>query len=216
MHLRTAVLATVAAVGVTFGMAHPAAAQLGGRSAEEWIKTLESANRLKGLKIAETVAALKLKPGQIVADIGAGTGVFSLPLARAVRPGGTLYAVEVDEKLLEYITETATEQGVVNVQPVYAEYDDPLLPAEVDLAFIHDVLHHIEKRDVYLKNLAGYLKPSGRVAVIDFIPGRGGHRDDGKMQLTKDQVAALMAQAGLKPVQELDLFDEKWFVVYGR
>jgi len=213
-HLRTTVLASVAVVGLTFGVTPPAAAQLGGRSAEEWIKTLESTNRLQGLKIAETVAALELKPGQLVADIGAGTGVFSLPLARAVRPGGTLYAVEVDEKLLEYITESATEQGVANVQPVYGEYDDPLLPAEVDLAFIHDVLHHIEKRDVYLKNLAGYLKPSGRVAIIDFVAGRGGHRDDGKMQLTKDQVAAMMAQAGLKPVREIDLFDDKWFVIY--
>ena len=216
MDLRALVLAGVAAVGLTFVVAPPAAAQLGGRSAEEWIKTLESSNRLQGLKIAEVVAALELKPGQIVADIGAGTGVFSLALARAVRPGGRLYAVEVDEKLLEYITETATEQGVANVQPVYGEYDDPLLPAEVDLAFIHDVLHHIENRDVYLKSLAGYLKPSGRVAVVDFVPGRGGHRDDGKMQLTKDQVAALMAQAGLKPVREFNIFDDKWFVVYGR
>jgi arsenite methyltransferase len=215
MNVRTSLVALCTAV-IIAGVPRAALAQLGGRPAAEWIKTLESSERLAGLKIAEIVAALKLQPGSIVADIGAGTGVFSLPLARAVRPGGTLYAVEVDEHLIEHLMEQATEQGVANVQPVFAEYDDPLLPAQVDLAFIHDVLHHIEKRDVYLKNLARYLTPAGRIAVIEFIPGAAGHRDDPKMQLGPDQTAALMAQAGLKPIEEIKLFTEKWFVIYGK
>jgi ubiquinone/menaquinone biosynthesis C-methylase UbiE len=204
---------TLAALLVS-GWATPAAAQLGNRTAEEWIKTLDSPNRLQGLKISEVIAALKLKPGMVVADIGAGTGVFSLPLARAVRPGGRMYAVEVDEKLLEHIVETGTEQGVTNIDPVYAGFDDPSLPNAVDLAFIHDVLHHIEKREVYLKNLAGYLKPGGRIAVIDFRPGAGGHREDPKMQLGQEQVTAMMAAVGLKPAEEVKLFDEKWYVIF--
>lgn len=209
-------LVALCAAGTIVGAPRAALAQLGGRPAAEWIKTLEASERIAGLKIAETVAALKLQPGAVVADIGAGAGVFSLPLARAVRPGGTLYAVEVDEHLLDYVMEQATEQGVANVQPVFAEFDDPLLPAPVDLAFIHDVLHHIEKRDVYLKNLTRYMKPDGRIAVIEFIPGAAGHRDDPKMQLSADQVAGMMAQAGFKPVQEVKLFTDKWFVVYGK
>ena len=178
MHVRTSLVAVCAAVSIA-GAPRAVLAQLGGRPAAEWIKTLESSDRLAGLKITEIVAALKLQPGSIVADIGAGTGVFSLPLARAVRPGGTLYAVEVDEHLIEHIMEQATEQGVANVQPVFAEYHDPLLPVPVDLAFIHDVLHHIEKRDVYLKNLARYMKPTGRIAVTNHprcCPG-GGFRE---------------------------------------
>jgi ubiquinone/menaquinone biosynthesis C-methylase UbiE len=209
---RVAVIAAVGALAP--GLAH---AQLGGRSAEEWIKTLDSADRLQGLKIAEVVDALKLTPGQIVADIGAGAGAFTLPLARAVRPGGTALAVEVDEKLLEHIAETATEGGVTNVVTVYGEYDDPLLGGDVDLALIHDVLHHIENRELYLKNLAGYLKPTGRVVIIDYIPGMGGHRDDEQMQLSRSQVTALMAQAGMKLVEEVDgLFDNKFFVIYAK
>src|SRR5918999_6272172 len=105
MTCRTSFVAAMALLGSAI-VPHPAGAQLGTRTAEEWIKTLESANRIQGLKIQETIAALQLKPGLIVADIGAGTGVFTLPLARAVRPGGTVYAVEVDEKLLAPITET--------------------------------------------------------------------------------------------------------------
>jgi ubiquinone/menaquinone biosynthesis C-methylase UbiE len=207
---------TLAAFLAAAGWAQPAAAQHGSRSAEEWMKTLDSPQRLQGLKVPDVVAALKLKPGMLVADIGAGTGVFSLPLARAARPGGKLYAVEVDEKLLEHVVELGTEQGVTNIEPVFAEYDNPLLPQPVDFAFIHDVLHHIEKRDVYLKNLAGYLKPGGRIAVIDFKPGAGGHKGDPKMQLGQEQVTAMMAAVGLKPAEEVKLFEDKWFVIFAK
>jgi ubiquinone/menaquinone biosynthesis C-methylase UbiE len=205
----------VAAFVAAAGWAQPAAAQLGTRSAEEWIKTLESPNRVQGLKIDEVIAALKLKPGQMVADIGAGTGVFSIPLARAVRPGGKLYAVEVDEQLLAHIVEAGTEQGVTNIEPIYGDYHDPLLPKDViELAFIHDVLHHIEQRETYVKNLAGYLKPGGRIAVIDFKAGVGGHRNDPTMQLDQQKVTAMMAAAGLKAADEIQLFDDKWFVIF--
>jgi ubiquinone/menaquinone biosynthesis C-methylase UbiE len=193
----------------------PAAhAQLATRSAEQWLKTLDSPARIQGLKIQEVMAAVRLKPGQIVADIGAGTGVFSLPLARAVRPGGTAYAVEVDEALLKHIAETATEQGVANIQTVYGDYHDPLLPAPVDLAFIHDVLHHIEKRAEYIKNLAGYIKPGGRIAVIEFKPGQGGHRTDAALQVSEQQAGEWMTAAGLKQVEEIQLFEDKWFRIY--
>ncbi len=196
--------------------AQPAAAQLAPRSAEEWIKTLESPTRVAGLKIGETLDALKVKPGMIVADIGAGSGLFTIPLARALRPGGTVLAVEVDEALLHHITEAATEQGLINVKPVYAEYNDPILSEPVDLALMSDVLHHIEDRTTYLKNLAKHMKPGGRVALIDFIPEKGGHRGQPALQVSKEQAAALMAQAGLLPVEDIPLFDDKYFVIYAK
>jgi len=65
-------------------------------------------------------------------------------------------------------------------------------------------------------NLARYMKPTGRIAVIEFVPGVAGHRDDPKMQLSTDQAAALMAKAGFKPVEEIKLFTDKWFVIYGK
>ena len=206
------VLAAIALVGAS----RPAAAQLAPRSAEEWIKTLEAPNRVAGLKVAETLAALKVKPGMIVADIGAGSGLFTIPLARALRPGGTVLAVEVDEDLLHHITEAATEQGIINVKPVYAEYTDPVLPEPADLALINDVLHHIEDRATYLRNLAKYMKPGGRVALIDFIPEKGGHRGQPELQISKEQATALMAQAGLSPVEDIPLFEDKYFVVFAR
>ena len=81
---------------------------------------------------------------------------------------------------------------------------------------INDVLHHIQDRPAYLKALAGYLKPTGRVAVIEFIPELGGHKTQPELQVTEQQGAALMAAAGLRPVEKVELFTDKWFVIYGR
>jgi len=216
MRLRQFVIAFVlCAVGV--GVATPALAQLAGRSAEEWIKTLESPNRVAGLKIPETLAALKIKPGQTVADIGAGTGVFSFPFVQSVKPGGKVYAVDVDQGLLDHIAEKATEQGMTNyVHVVLGAFTDPNLPENIDLAFINDVLHHIEDRQGYVKNLAAYLKPGGRIAVIDFRNNMGGHRNQPELQTPQDVATKWMADAGLKPIEEINLFEDKWFVIYGK
>lgn len=202
------VLASVAA-----SVAH---AQLGARSTEEWLKTLDSQNRVAKLKIDEAVAALKLKPTDVVADIGAGSGVFTVPLAKAVT-AGRVYAVDIDQGLVDHIAKKAQEAKAGNVRAVLGAFTDPKLPArDVDVAFIYDVLHHIEDRAGYLKNLAPYLKRGGRIAVIDFFPELGPHKNDPKLQITREETKAWMAAAGLKVVAEHKLYDDKWYVVYGR
>jgi ubiquinone/menaquinone biosynthesis C-methylase UbiE len=210
-------LLTVCAAVLLAGIARPAAAQLAARPADEWIKTLEAPTRVAGLKVPETVAALKLKPGMIVADIGAGTGLFSIPFGSAVKPGGKVYAVDIEQGLVDHINEKAVEMGATNyVEGVLGGFDDPNLPADIDLAFINDVLHHIEHRQLYLKNLAAYLKPGGRIAVIDFKPNAGGHRNQPELQTNQEDVTKWMADAGLKPVEDVKLFDDKWFAIYGK
>ena len=208
------VLACLATLLLTLGLSHPAAAQLASRPVDEWIKTLETPSRLESLKIYETLAALKVKPGQIVADIGAGTGVFTIPLAQATKPGGTVYAEDIDQALLDVISEKATEQGMMNVHAVLGEFGDPNLPVDIDLALINDVLHHIKDRAGYLKTLAAYLKPGGRIAVIEFIPEQGGHKGQPELQVSQEQATKWMADAGLKPVDQIKLFTDKWFVIY--
>jgi ubiquinone/menaquinone biosynthesis C-methylase UbiE len=204
----------IASVGV-FTLTPPASAQLAPRTTDQWIQTLDSPARIKSLKIFDVIDKLGLKSGDLVADIGAGTGAFSLPFASKVKPG-TVYAVEVDQGLVDHIGEAATEQGLQNVAPIYGDYGDPLLPEKVDLAFMNDVLHHIEKRPEYLKTLAGYIKPAGRIAIIDFIPGKGGHKDDPSLQVSQADATKWMADAGFKPVENVSLFDDRWFVIFGR
>ncbi|MEN9813166.1 MAG: hypothetical protein RL479_1852, partial [Verrucomicrobiota bacterium] len=196
--------------------AGPVHAQLGARSTEEWLKTLDSQNRVARLKVEEAVSRLGLAPGAVVADIGAGSGVFTLPLARAV-PQGRVYAVDIDQGLVDHIARKAEEARAANVRPVLGAFTDPRLPArDLDVAFIFDVLHHIEDRATYLRSLAGYLRPGGRIAVIDFHPELGPHKNDPKLQVTRDQAREWMAAAGLRPLAEHPLYDDKWYVVYGR
>jgi ubiquinone/menaquinone biosynthesis C-methylase UbiE len=207
----------IVSLTIALSAAAPAAyAQLGGRPAADWIARLERPERVAGLKTAEVLEKINVKKGDIVADLGAGAGVFSWPFARAVAPG-TVYAVEVDKDYIPYLEKRAKEQQLANVKPILGKYEDPLLPEKVDLAFFHDVLHHIEKRDAYLAKVASYLKPGGRIVVIELDADRpdASHRDDPKLQVRREQVQQWMTAAGLEKVEEVTgLFEDKWFVIY--
>ena len=195
----------------------PSFAQLGSRPAEDWITRLERPERVAALKTAEVIEKLGLKKGDVVADLGAGAGVFAWPLARAIAPG-TLFAVEVDKAFIAHLEKRAKEQQITNVRPVLGQYDDPLLPEKVDLAFFHDVLHHIEHREAYLKKVASYLKPDGRIAVIELDADKpdASHGKEPQLQVRRPEVQTWMAAAGLQKIGEYDLFQDKWFVVYGK
>jgi 2-polyprenyl-3-methyl-5-hydroxy-6-metoxy-1,4-benzoquinol methylase len=197
-----------------------APAQLGSRETKEWIERLDRPERIAGLKIDKVLPLLKLKIGDKVADVGAGTGAFSLPLARTVGPPEKLYAVDIAPGLLDYIAQKAKKEKVDNIQTVKGEFSDPKLPTrDVDLAFFHDVLHHIENRHAYLKALATYMKPTGRIALIEMNRDDPNtpHRNSPEMLLSKEEVKQWMADVGFYPEEEFDLFgNAKWFVIYAR
>ena len=188
--------------------------QLGSRSAKEWIKRLERPERLAGMKVDDILEQLGLRDGDIVADIGAGSGVISRPMARAVAPTGKVLAVEVDQELLDYIDERSEKEGFGNIVTVLGEFQDPKLPTnDVDVAFFHNTLHHIKDREGYLKLVASHLKPDSRVVVIDMIDG---HKDDPEMQIDVESVVGWMKAAGFQRSQQIDLFEDKFFVVFKR
>lgn len=210
-------LAAMAFFLLTFGLDSVRGFQLGGRPAEEWINTLESPNRIQGLKIEETVQRLNLKPGDVVADLGAGSGLFEPPLAEAVGKAGVVYAVDIQQGLIDAINRKVSERSLANVKAVLGQFTDPgLPPASLDVAFINDVLHHIENRAVYLTNVAKALKPSGRIALIDFHPEQGGHRNQPELQVSQAAAEQLMAGIGFKPVEEIPLFTDKYYIVFQR
>jgi cyclopropane fatty-acyl-phospholipid synthase-like methyltransferase len=204
------------------GAALPQArAQLAARKADDWVKTLEGPDRIAGQKMDEVLSRLSLKPGMVVADIGAGSGLFSRPLAKAVAPGGKVYSVDIQQDLLDYINKRAKEENIRNIQTVLGGYNDPKLPArDVDLAFINDVLHHIENRAAYLKALGTYIKPTGRIAIIEMNKDDPNtpHKSQPELLVSREQIAQWMSDAGFKPVQEYpDVFPgTKWFLVYGK
>ncbi len=195
----------------------PLEAQLGGRPAEQWALVLESGRRLGSLEIENVVSLIGIEEGQVVADLGAGTGVFSVPLARAAGTTGTVLAVEVDQGFLPMIDEKARQAGLENVQSVLGEFTDPNLPRrDVDVAFFHDVLHHIDERQSYLLAVASYMAPGSRMVVVDYDMNQPGvpHGNQPEMLISPQQVAEWMANAGFVVSREVDLFEEKFFVIY--
>jgi cyclopropane fatty-acyl-phospholipid synthase-like methyltransferase len=215
--IKRLLLAAGALALIAFAGAGVSARQLAGRPADDWSARLERPERIAALKIDYIIASLGLKPGQTVADIGAGPGVLSVPIAKAVAPGGKVYAVEIDKGYFPHIAQKAAAENVSNVVTVLGAFTDPQLPArDVDVALFHDVLHHIQDRAGYLKAMAGYMKPQGRIAIVE-LPPTGSHKDDPSLIVTKDQATGWMSDAGFKPVQEFNGLNEgKWFIVYGR
>jgi 2-polyprenyl-3-methyl-5-hydroxy-6-metoxy-1,4-benzoquinol methylase len=203
------------------GRATNSQAQLAARKADEWVATLEGPQRIATQKIDAVLSKLALKPGMVIADIGAGSGLFSRPLAKAVAPAGKVYAVDIQQDLLDHINQRDKEESVGNIQTVLGEYDDPKLPARnMDLAFINDVLHHIQHRAVYLKALGTYMKPSGRIAIIEMDKNdpKTPHRNQPELLVAREEILQWMSDAGFKLVQEHpDLFPgTKLFLVFGR
>jgi tRNA A58 N-methylase Trm61 len=202
---------------VLFCWCSVASAQLASRPAEEWGKTLEQPTRIELLKIGDVVNRLALKPGQVVADLGAGTGLFSSPMAKAVAPGGKVYAVEIDKGFFTAIQAKAKENNLSNVTTVLGEFTDPKLPAQdVDVAFMHDVLHHVEDREGYLKNASRYVKPSGRFVVIDYRAEQSPHAGQSNLIVSEDQAIGWMKAAGFAKVERIPLFTDKYFLVFSR
>jgi ubiquinone/menaquinone biosynthesis C-methylase UbiE len=217
---RTARTLVVLSAAAAAGMWPTASAsQLASRPAEEWLKTLDRPERVAGLKIDEIVARLGIKPADVVADLGAGSGVFVPALARAVGPTGAVYAVDIEQGLVDHIARRAKEAGLANAHAVLGAFTDPKLPRrDLDLALFHDVLHHVQDRAGYLRALASYMAPGGRIAVVelDVTHPRTPHKADSSLHVTKDALAGWMKAIGFAKLQEFDLFEDKWFVIYGR
>jgi len=187
-------------------------AQLSQLPADKYIERMDDPSRV--LKVPEVIEKLRLKPGDIVADVGAGSGAFSIPMAKAIAPNGILYAVDIDQKLLDFIAERAKKEGVTNLRTVLGEYDDPKLPVkDVDVAFFHRVLHMIEHRQAYVNATAKYLKPDGRIVIIDRNRDDAG---DSWMWLQQSDVDSWMAAISFYPAEHFGIFDDRYFVVYQR
>ena len=105
------------------------------------------------------IEALAIKPGDRVADLGAGGGYFTFRLAAAVGEAGQVYAVDVDAGMLSYLDDRIEREERRNVTTVRAAYEDPKLPEPVDMIFTSNTYHHLEERAAYFRRAQSYLKP---------------------------------------------------------
>lgn len=188
--------------------------QVGVRPAREYIPMLDSPERIESMRVPELVARLGVKKEMVVADVGAGSGVLTGPLALATGPGGIVYASDIDPELLAHIAQRARAARLPNVKTVLGTFTDPMLPQAVDLALMNDVLHHVADRPLYVKNLARHLKKGGRLAVIDFTPDGSPHKDKPELVVSEAQVNDWAAAAGLVRTDAFALYTDRYFVVY--
>jgi len=159
------------------------------------------------------VQALAIVPGTSVADLGAGGGYFTWPLAEAVGPDGKVYAVDINETGLRMIEQDAKARAVTNVKPVLATATDPKLPETVDLVFNCDTYHHMSDRVAYFRSLASHMRDNGRVAILEFhktgfFSGVLGHGTP------KEQVRQEMEAAGYRLVAEYFFLQNQHFQIF--
>ncbi len=130
---------------------------------------LERTSREREERITLLVRSLKLKPGQVVADIGAGSGVISLRMAEAVLPDGKIMAVDVQDEMLDRLRRYCEQFEITNVIPVKGDQKSPnLQPASVDLAIMVDVYHEFEFPYEMMLEISKAMKPGGRVVFVEY------------------------------------------------
>ncbi|HUG44125.1 MAG TPA: methyltransferase domain-containing protein [Acidobacteriota bacterium] len=179
-----------------------------------YIQILESAERVKRLQVDRVIEELQLREGQVVADLGAGSGLFTRPMAERVGAEGVVYAIDIDSDLLAHIEKTAAAKNLPNIRTVLAGEFDPKIPEAVDLIFISDTLHHIRDPAEYLKNLPRYLRRDGEVALIDFKRNWPSGHDS--MQYTESELQEWMKAAGFELSTAHTFLEDHFYVIYRR
>jgi predicted methyltransferase len=163
---------------------------------------------------------LKIGEGDNVADIGAGGGWFTARLARRVRPTGLVYAQDVQPIMLEVIERMVQREGLNNVRTVLGTPTDPRLPANLDAVLIVDAYHEMDERPemilAMMKNIAGALKPQGRLGIVDFLPGGGGPGPSAEERIDADAVIRTLESAGMRLQAREPVPPFQFLLVFGK
>lgn len=163
----------------------------------------------------EVIESLGLTGGEIVADLGAGSGYYTFALAEAVGPRGTVLAVEIQDEMLAAIRRRAAERNATNVGLVRSTPRDPRLPAgRLDLLLMVDVYHELEFPFEVMTKVVESLKPDGRVALIEYraedpdVPIKAVHK------MTEEQIIREMRVVGLEHVETIDTLPWQHLVMF--
>lgn len=179
-----------------------------------YIKALEDPKRDAYQRPHEVMDALAVKEGEVIADIGAGSGYFTMRLARHVGPAGRVYAVDVSPDMVRHLHRRVRDAGLLNVEPILSLPDDPLLPQPVDRFLVVDVWHHVENQAGYLSLMKKLLKPGGQVVMIDF------HKRDlpvgppAGMKIAREDLLKQMQGAGFRVAAEHTFLPYQYFLVF--
>jgi ubiquinone/menaquinone biosynthesis C-methylase UbiE/intracellular sulfur oxidation DsrE/DsrF family protein len=185
---------------------------------KEFVGRFEVESREVFTRRNEIVAACEIQSGQTVADIGAGTGLFTRMFSEQVGPGGRVIAVDIAQKFLDHIRATSREAGLQNVDTLLCKSDSTELPPDsIDVAFICDTYHHFEFPLKTMTSLFRAMKPGGRVVLIDFqrVDGKSTEWVMSHVRAGQEVFEAEILEAGFeKSYEERKLLKENYFVAF--
>ncbi len=207
IYFRLVILLACASFTVLFAQSvHPVTgrriAPVMGFQGADW---LERSDRQTEENTTLALQQLQLKPGMTVADIGAGTGYYSIRMAKQVQPGGVVLAVDIQPEMLDRLRENAKTAGIANVQTILGTESDPKLPPKsVDVAIMVDVYHELSRPQRVLQHIRSALKPDGELVLLEYrkedpsVPIRQEH----KMSL--EEVKAEVQPEGYRFVKSVE------------
>lgn len=185
------------------------------RDTSAYIGMLEDPKRDQYQKPDDVVRALHLRPGETIADIGSGSGYFTLRFAARVGEGGRVFAVDIDPEMVRHLNRRVRDAGVRNVQTILADPDDPLLAdASVDRFVVVDTWHHIEKPVEYLALMKRMLKPGGQVVMIDFQKRELPVGPPLEMKIAREDLVRQMEANGFRLAKEHTFLPYQYFLVF--
>src|SRR6202158_5671843 len=162
------------------------------------LSIFESPGRDERLQINRVMDILWISPGKSVADIGAGSGWFTVRAAKRVGDAGTVYAVDINPGAIRYIESRIRKENLHNIKPILGKPDDPLLPAKVDAVLLLKTYHEVAQPITLLRNLRSSLAPGAKVGVID----RNGNGEN--HGVAEEVVIREANQAGYRLVEKYD------------
>lgn len=215
----TLLLVAVQAAALTPGADPGVNAPFQSPDPDRWTRILEQPGREVYDRRHAIIAALRLQPGMNVADVGAGTGLFTEPFARAVGPEGRVYAVDVAPEFVDGIGQRVRAQGLTNVVGIVNDQHSTRLPTgSVDLVFVADTYHHFERPADMLRSIHEALRPGGELVVIDFHrePGVSSPWVMGHVRAGRGQVIAEIELAGFRFEREEPILRGNFFLRFRR
>ena len=161
------------------------------------------------------VETLGLAPDARVADVGSGSGYFTVRLARALGPEGRVFAIDVDPDINGLLEDRLAEEGIENVEVRLASETDPGLPENVDLVFTSNTYHHLPDRTAYFERVKDSLAPGGRVAIVEYSPETGGWFVRTFDHATAEaEITSEMEAAGYRLDASHDFLERQSFLVF--
>jgi ubiquinone/menaquinone biosynthesis C-methylase UbiE len=195
----------------------PVAAQHGRLFPPQDLGLLEGPDREAWQRPDRIMDALQIAEGSVVADLGAGGGWFTVRLARRVGPNGRVYAQDIQPQMIEAITRRmAREQLDKRVKTVLGTASNPSLPGGLDAVLIVDAYHEMEDPVALLRNLAGSLKPDGRIGIVDFKKDGGGPGPAMDERVDPERVIRDAQRAGLTLLSRETFLRYQFMLVFGK